>query len=76
MGIYSHYVFPRLMDRVLSSENIQKLRQSVLTDVQGDVFEIGFGTGLNLPHYPSKVTRITTVDPNPGARKLAACFMG
>jgi len=72
MGIYSNYIFPRLMTAVLSSKNIQELRKSVLADVQGDVFEIGFGTGLNLPHYPSQVTRITTVDPNPGARKLAA----
>ncbi len=32
---------------------------------------IGFGTGLNLPHYPAKVGRITTVDPNPGMHRLA-----
>ena len=37
----------------------------------GEVLEIGFGTGLNLPHYPEHVRRITTVDPNPGMNRLA-----
>jgi ubiquinone/menaquinone biosynthesis C-methylase UbiE len=71
MGLYSRYLFPRLMDSMLSSAEIQNLRKSVLADVQGEVFEIGFGTGLNLPHYPSNVTGITTVDPNAGAKRLA-----
>src|SRR5262249_29531256 len=40
-------------------------------DVGGGVLEIGFGTGLNLAHYPDHVRRITTVDPNPGMNRLA-----
>src|SRR5262245_38071005 len=71
MGLYSRYIFPRLMDAALSSEQIQDIRKSVLKDVGGDVFEIGFGTGLNLPHYPSSVKRITTADANVGTRRLA-----
>src|SRR5262249_43563821 len=31
-----------------------------------------FGTGLNLPHYPASVLRITAVDPSPGMHRLAA----
>ena len=26
-------------------------------------------TGLNLPHYPQHIRKITTVDPNPGMNK-------
>jgi len=59
------------MDKVLSGGEFPELRKNLLAGVSGDVFEIGFGTGLNLPHYPSTVKRITTVDPNPGSRKLA-----
>jgi ubiquinone/menaquinone biosynthesis C-methylase UbiE len=33
--------------------------------------EIGFGTGLNLPYYPQRVGKLTTVDPNPGMHRLA-----
>jgi ubiquinone/menaquinone biosynthesis C-methylase UbiE len=71
MNFYSQRIFPRIMDIVLSTGEFTELRKSLLAEVSGDVFEIGFGTGLNLPHYPSNVKRITTVDPNSGARKLA-----
>ncbi|MEP0903233.1 class I SAM-dependent methyltransferase [Nodosilinea sp. FACHB-13] len=46
-------------------------RRDVLADVSGDVLEIGFGTGLNLPYYPDQVRQIVTVDPNPGVHRLA-----
>jgi ubiquinone/menaquinone biosynthesis C-methylase UbiE len=71
MKVYSHYIFPRLLEKMMSGGEFPELRKSILADVSGDVFEIGFGTGLNLPHYPPGVKRITTVDPNPGSQKLA-----
>jgi ubiquinone/menaquinone biosynthesis C-methylase UbiE len=43
----------------------------VLAGAYGDVLEIGFGTGLNLPYYPREVHRLTAVDPNPGMHRLA-----
>jgi ubiquinone/menaquinone biosynthesis C-methylase UbiE len=46
-------------------------RQRLLATAYGEVLEIGFGTGLNLPHYPAQVRRITTVDPNAGMHRLA-----
>jgi ubiquinone/menaquinone biosynthesis C-methylase UbiE len=71
MSFYSNYIFPRLMDAALSGKELQEIRKTVLSQVEGEIFEIGFGTGLNLPHYPARVKRITTVDPNPGARRIA-----
>jgi ubiquinone/menaquinone biosynthesis C-methylase UbiE len=71
MNFYSQRIFPRFMDMVLSTSEFSALRKSLLGEVSGEIFEIGFGTGLNLPHYPSNVKRITTVDPNPGAHRLA-----
>jgi ubiquinone/menaquinone biosynthesis C-methylase UbiE len=71
MKFYSQQIFPRVMDMILSTGEFSDLRKSLLAEVSGDVFEIGFGTGLNLPHYPSHVKRITTADPNRGAHKLA-----
>ncbi len=50
---------------------VAKHRQRLLAAVYGDVLEVGFGTGLNLPHYPARVGRITTVDPNAGMHRLA-----
>lgn len=66
MGIYSRYIFPHVMDRVMSSRQMSRVRKAVLADVTGDVFEMGVGTGLNLLHYPKHVTRLTTADPNAG----------
>jgi ubiquinone/menaquinone biosynthesis C-methylase UbiE len=71
MGIYSRLVFPRLCEWMMRDARMSRLRHEALADVAGEVLEIGFGTGLNLPHYPEHVRRITAVDPNPGMNKLA-----
>jgi SAM-dependent methyltransferase len=71
LGLYSRHIFPRLCDWVMSDPRMAKLRSELLADVGGEVLEIGFGTGLNLAHYPEHVRRITTVDPNPGMGRLA-----
>lgn len=75
MGFYSNLIIPYGMELVMSSATLQQYRQELLTDVSGNILEIGFGTGLNLPHYPENVNQITTVDPNPGMQKLARSRM-
>jgi ubiquinone/menaquinone biosynthesis C-methylase UbiE len=50
---------------------VTKHREVLLQQAGGSVLEIGFGTGLNLAHYPSHVRRLTVVDPNTGAHRLA-----
>ena len=71
MGIYSKHLFPRLMNFTMSGENFDEVRRSILAGVRGHTLEIGFGTGLNLPHYPSSLNQLTTVDVNPGMGPLA-----
>lgn len=71
MGFYTHVVFPRLCDLLLNRPLVARHRRELLADAHGDVLEIGFGTGLNLPFYPQGVRRITTVDPNFGMHSLA-----
>ncbi|HEY6085031.1 MAG TPA: class I SAM-dependent methyltransferase [Nitrospira sp.] len=63
MGLYATYIFPRLMDWVMSGEEFHRLRTSLLKDVEGTVLEIGFGTGLNLAHYPHGILHLDVVDP-------------
>ncbi len=63
MGLYSLHIFPRLMDWVMSGEEFQRLRMGLLKDAQGAVLEIGFGTGLNLPHYPKTISSLSVIDP-------------
>ncbi|RUT02439.1 methyltransferase [Dulcicalothrix desertica PCC 7102] len=71
MGFYSQRILPYLLDWSLSSPIIGKYRQEVLAGIQGEVLEIGFGTGLNLSYYPDDIYKIVTVDPNPGVHALA-----
>lgn len=69
MGVYSKYIFPRFYDRVMDKPFWAKHRRQQLASVAGEILEVGVGTGLNLPHYPSHVRKITTADPNPGMNK-------
>ena len=69
MGFYSSVIFPRIYDCFMDKSHWAKYRQAQLASVDGEILEIGVGTGLNLPHYPEHVKRITTADPNPGMNK-------
>ncbi len=42
---------------------MEELRPGTLARAHGEVLEVGFGTGLNLPHYPSAVRRLVALDP-------------
>jgi ubiquinone/menaquinone biosynthesis C-methylase UbiE len=63
MGLYATQIFPRLMDWVMARQAFSQLRESLLQLASGEVLEIGFGTGLNLRHYPTTITRLSIVDP-------------
>ena len=63
MGLYATQIFPRLMDWVMARPAFSQLREALLQLASGEVLEIGFGTGLNLRHYPTTITRLSIVDP-------------
>jgi ubiquinone/menaquinone biosynthesis C-methylase UbiE len=71
VGFYAQVICPRLCDFLLDRPFLAKYRRELLAHAKGDVLEIGFGTGLNLPHYPAHVRTITAVDPNAGMNRLA-----
>ncbi|MDE3085360.1 MAG: class I SAM-dependent methyltransferase [Acidobacteriota bacterium] len=72
MGFYGDQVLPRLIDVVLSNREFRKIRRRVAGGLSGEVVEVGFGSGLNVPFYPSEVKRVLAVDPASVGRKLAA----
>ena len=39
------------------------LRQELVADLEGRVLEIGFGTGLNLPHYSPQLGSLEVLEP-------------
>jgi ubiquinone/menaquinone biosynthesis C-methylase UbiE len=81
MGIYAKYIFAPLMDWSLQRRDIEALRERVVSQAVGDVLEIGFGTGLNLPHYTAEVRRLTLLDdaellPRRVAKRIETCRAG
>ena len=70
-SFYSKFIFPYLCEFVMSGNSLNDFRQEALLETGGEVLEIGFGTGLNLPHYPESVHQIDAVDVNPRMFNLA-----
>jgi ubiquinone/menaquinone biosynthesis C-methylase UbiE len=71
VSFYSRYVFPRLCDFLLGRSFVARYRRELLAHTDGRILEIGFGTGLNLAHYPAHVRQLTVVEPNAGMHRLA-----
>ncbi len=72
MAIWAAHVLPRIVDKTCARTDCAEPRHRTLTGISGDVIEIGFGSGHNLPHYPARVARIMAVEPSTVARRLAA----
>jgi ubiquinone/menaquinone biosynthesis C-methylase UbiE len=74
--VYGDQLLPRLIDKLMDNGDIRALRKQSLEGVHGEVLEIGFGSGLNVPLYPPEVTKVYAVDPATIGRKLAARRIG
>jgi len=73
MSFYEDNVLPRLIALACGAKPARKQREKVVPRAVGDVLEIGFGNGANLPHYDAdKVRRIWGLEPSAGMRRLAA----
>jgi SAM-dependent methyltransferase len=72
VGFYNDQVVPRVIDVMLGMKELVPLRERVTAGVDGEVLEVGFGSGRNVPFYPSSTTRVRAVDPATVGRKLAA----
>lgn len=76
MSFYERYVLPALIGAACGCRPIRKQRQKIVPRAEGVVLELGFGSGLNLPHYDAaKVTQLYALEPSEGmlarARKVA-----
>jgi ubiquinone/menaquinone biosynthesis C-methylase UbiE len=71
MGFYREQVLPRLVDRACAMPGMEKWRAQVVEGLHGRVVEIGFGSGLNVEHYPAEIDVVLAVEPAAVARQLA-----
>jgi ubiquinone/menaquinone biosynthesis C-methylase UbiE len=71
MGFYGRHVLPRLLDLTMRAPMVRRERQRLLPLAAGDVLEVGIGSGLNLLHYSTGVSRLWGVDSSPELLRLA-----
>jgi ubiquinone/menaquinone biosynthesis C-methylase UbiE len=71
VGIYRERVLPRIINVACGIRANEPLRRRVCEGLAGEVLEIGFGSGLNIPFYPATITGVTAVEPAELAWRLA-----
>ena len=76
MGLYGEQVLPRIIDVACGMKVTEPLRRRVCEGLAGDVVEIGFGSGLNVPFYPGGIARVAAVEPADLGWKLARKRLG
>ncbi len=73
MGLYDKYILPKLLNRCCSNPPMEYQRKKVVPLAEGDVLEVGIGSGLNLPFYEkSKINKLWGLDPSEELNKMAA----
>src|SRR5580700_204140 len=77
MGFYDRFILPPLINMACGAKPIAYQRRKVVPLAEGVVLELGFGSGLNLPHYDrARVSKLYALEPSAGmlarSRKLAA----
>jgi ubiquinone/menaquinone biosynthesis C-methylase UbiE len=71
MAVYRERILPHLINVACGMKTTNPLRERVCDGLTGRVVEIGFGSGLNVPFYPSSVSSVSAVEPADLAWRLA-----
>ena len=78
MGFYQNHIVPHLINLAMRQRNLAAYRGRVVAAAEGNVLEVGIGSGLNLPFYSASVGSVIGLDPSPNllvmARRARASF--
>ena len=73
MSLYSRYILPPLVHRTCSARPTMRQRRKLVPLARGNVLEVGFGSGLNLPYYdPACVTKVWGLEPSSEMSAMAS----
>lgn len=71
MSFYQRRILPWLIDRGMRNKAMTKYRPQVPALAEGEVLEIGVGSGLNFPHYSARVSHLYGLEPSDYLREAA-----
>ncbi len=65
MNFYERYILPRLIHFACKQNLAKGQREKIVPLAEGNILEIGIGSGLNLAYYdPEKVQHLIGIDPS------------
>ncbi|MBD8505129.1 class I SAM-dependent methyltransferase [Hoyosella sp. G463] len=71
MGFYGDTILPRIINVACGTALTKPQREQACAGLTGEVVEIGFGSGLNIPFYPPSVSRVMAIEPADTAWHIA-----
>jgi ubiquinone/menaquinone biosynthesis C-methylase UbiE len=71
VGFYAEHIVPHLVHLAMRQNTLVPYRKRVVSQADGQVLEIGIGSGLNLPFYTSAVSAVIGLEPSPKLLAMA-----
>ncbi|HET9228589.1 MAG TPA: class I SAM-dependent methyltransferase [Thermoanaerobaculia bacterium] len=71
MSFWKNRILPWFVHAALRGPELQEVRSEYLGEAEGEVLEIGFGSGLNVPHLSGRVRKLYAVEPADAAWTIA-----
>ena len=71
-NFYEKNILPPLLNCCCGTKPITYQRKKIIPEANGDILEIGAGSGLNIPFYDkNKVSKIIALDPSEDLNSMA-----
>ena len=71
-NFYEKNILPPLLNCCCGTKPITYQRKKIIPEANGDILEIGVGSGLNIPFYDkNKVSKIIALDPSEDLNSMA-----
>lgn len=71
MGLYETRILPCVIHLAMRNRKLADYRRHTISAAEGQVLEVGIGSGLNLPLYSRNVERVIGIDPSPRLLAMA-----
>jgi len=71
MGFYLDRIVPHLVNLSMRNSRLAPYRERIISQAEGQVLEIGVGSGTNLPLYSDRASDVLGMEPHPRLLDMA-----